>query len=137
MVAHDLTVDDNDKDASTKDDGSHSITARISLENGTESEPSEALTLTVDTRAPELTSNRSAEAEILVAKGTLDRNNDGLVDGTNQSQILHQGAGLAISNANGGNKGNSEIFKTLSKFPQSWLAGTQGGVPRGVPKYLA
>jgi len=89
-------------------DGSHSIAAQISLENGTESEPSEVLTLTVDTRAPELSSDSTSEAEILVAKGTLDQNNDGLVDGTNQSQILHEGAGLAITNANGVNKGNSD-----------------------------
>ncbi len=89
-------------------DGSHSITALVIAEDGAALQSSAALKLTVDTQAPELTSNSSAEAEILVAQGTLDQNNDGLVDGTNQSQILHEGAGLLIANADGGNKGNSD-----------------------------
>ena len=115
------------------DDGTYTISAQTSLEEDSASEPSEILTLTVDTQAPELTSNSTAEAEILVAKGTLDQNNDGLVDGTNQSQILHEGAGIKITRSNGVTKGNSinrrwgyQILKAIpsSKGYELLLKGT-------------
>ena len=88
-------------------DGAHSITVQRVSDSDASSAPSDALLLVVDTVAPQFTSESSVESTITVADGFLDRNGDGLVDDTNQSQILHDGAGIPITNKNGVNKGNS------------------------------
>ncbi|MDC2993854.1 hypothetical protein OAZ88_01020, partial [bacterium] len=53
---------------------------------------------------------------VVVAKGFFDQNNDGLVDDTNQSLILHEGVGLTIKNPNGVTRGNSNDKKTGIKI---------------------
>ncbi|MDC3011001.1 Ig-like domain-containing protein [Synechococcus sp. AH-736-G21] len=88
-------------------EGTNIITAQTNLEDGKASEPSDPLTLIVDTTKPEFTSTTEAEAELNVPKGSLDRNGDGLVDGTDQHQILHDGRGVQLRNSNGAWRGNS------------------------------
>ena len=83
-------------------EGTNIITAQTNLEDGKASEPSDPLTLIVDTTRPEFTSTTEGEAELIVPKGTLDQNGDGLVDGTDQHQILHEGSGIQIRNFNDG-----------------------------------
>ena len=53
---------------------------------------------------------------VVVAKGFFDQNNDGLVDDTNQSLILHEGVGLTIKNPNGVTRGNRNDKKTGIKI---------------------
>ena len=88
-------------------EGTNIITAQTDLEDGKVSEPSDPLTLIVDTTRPDFTSTTEGVAELIVPKGRLDQNGDGLVDGTDQHQILHEGSGIQIRTNDGWKRGNS------------------------------
>ena len=57
-------------------EGTSIITAQTNLDKEEESEPSDPLTLVVDTTKPEFTSAAAATAELLVPEGTLGQNGD-------------------------------------------------------------